>query len=42
MLGKGAVVSASISLLGLDFAVLLVTTTALICIGGWLYPKVVV
>jgi ABC-2 type transport system permease protein len=26
----------------LDFLVLLVTTTALLCIGGWLYPKVVV
>lgn len=38
MLGTGI----SLSGLGLDFAVLLVTTTALVCIGGWLYPKVVV
>jgi ABC-2 type transport system permease protein len=38
MLGTGI----SISGLGLDFAVLLVTTIALVCIGGWLYPKVVV
>jgi ABC-2 type transport system permease protein len=31
-----------ILLLGLDFLVLLVVTTVLVCIGGWLYPKVVV
>jgi ABC-2 type transport system permease protein len=30
------------TLLGLDFLVLLVVTTVLVCIGGWLYPKVVV
>ena len=30
------------TLLGLDFLVLLVVTTVLVCIGGWFYPKVVV
>ena len=32
----------NITLLGLDFLVLLVVTTVLVCIGGWFYPKVVV
>lgn len=32
----------NITLLGLDFMVLLVVTTVLVCIGGWLYPHVVV
>ena len=30
------------TLLALDFLVLLVVTTVLVCIGGWFYPKVVV
>jgi ABC-2 type transport system permease protein len=32
----------SLPMLGLDFLVLLVATTGLVAIGGWLYPKVVV
>jgi ABC-2 type transport system permease protein len=32
----------NITLLGLDYLVLFVVTTVLICIGGWIYPKVVV
>jgi ABC-2 type transport system permease protein len=32
----------SLPMLGLDFLVLLVATTLLVAIGGWLYPKVVV
>jgi len=38
MLGIGL----SLSVLALDFVVLLVATTVLICIGGWLYPRVAV
>jgi ABC-2 type transport system permease protein len=34
--------SMSISGLTLDFVVMLVVTAALVAIGGWLYPKVVV
>jgi ABC-type uncharacterized transport system permease subunit len=34
--------SKSTSGLTLDFVVMLVVTTALVVIGGWLYPKVVV
>jgi ABC-2 type transport system permease protein len=37
MLGIGV----SFSGLALDFAVLLVVTTVLVCIGGWLYPRAV-
>jgi Zn-dependent protease len=36
----GSVVS--LPMLGLDFLVLLVATTVLVAIGGWLYPKVVI
>jgi len=32
----------NITMLGLDFLVLFVVTTVLICIGGWFYPHVVV
>ena len=32
----------SAAALGVDFLVVLVVTTVLVCIGGWLYPKVVV
>ncbi len=38
MLGIGV----SFSGLALDFTVLFVVTTVLVCIGGWLYPRVVV
>jgi len=38
MLGSGL----SLSGLALDFAVLLLATTVLVCIGGWLYPRVAV
>jgi ABC-2 type transport system permease protein len=38
MLGIGM----SFSGLALDFTVLFVVTTVLVCIGGWLYPRVVV
>lgn len=34
--------SKSTSGLTLDFVVMLVVTTALVVLGGWLYPKVVV
>jgi len=38
MLGSGL----SLSGLTLDFVILLVATTVLVCIGGWLYPRVTV
>ncbi len=41
---RGLMLSGAINLTGLalDFVVLLVVTTALVIIGGWFYPKVVV